>query len=192
MGRRVLAVRMITAGALLLSVVAGCGGGDEQVAAEPSPSVLPADDAKSVGDTSAANAALPDLQVVRVASGATAQLRTLAVAGKPTLLWFWAPHCTFCRAEAPALLEFAKTYGDQVQILGLGAQDNLDQAVDFLADTSTQKLEMVWDASGKSWLHYKVTNQPTVVVLDAQGKVTKTWFRHFDAKAILDAVGLKA
>lgn len=192
MGRRVLAVRMITAGALLLSVVAGCGGGDEQVAAEPSPSVLPADDAKSVGDTSAANAALPDLQVVRVASGATAQLRTLAVAGKPTLLWFWAPHCTFCRAEAPALLEFAKTYGDQVQILGLGAQDNLDQAVDFLADTSTQKLEMVWDASGKSWLHYKVTNQPTVVVLDAQGKVTKTWFRHFDAKEILDAAGLKA
>ncbi len=122
------------------------------------------------GTSTSGNLALPDLQVVRVASGKTVSLRSLAVAGKPTLLWFWAPHCTFCRAEAPDLLAFQKAYGDQIQILGLGAQDDLDQAVDFLADTSTQKLEMVWDASGKSWVHYKVTNQPTVVVLDGDGQ----------------------
>ena len=49
---------------------------------------------------------------------------------------------------------------------------------------------MVWDKTGKSWLHFKVTNQPTVVVVDADGKVTKKWFRDFDAQGILDAAGV--
>ena len=40
------------------------------------------------------------------------------------------------------------------------------------------------------WLHFKVTNQPTVIVVDADGKVTKKWFRDFDAKGILAAAGV--
>jgi thiol-disulfide isomerase/thioredoxin len=184
-----------------LPLVSGCGNDKADQAtraaqAMPSAAAIvdngPAGASAGTAPAGKANTALPDLKVVRVKSGQTAQLQTLAQSGKPTLLWFWAPHCTFCRAEAPDLLAFAKAHGSQVQILGLGAQDDLGQAVDFLSDTSTQNLEMVWDASGKSWLHYKVTNQPTVVVLDAKGKVTKTWFRHFDADAILAAAGLKA
>jgi thiol-disulfide isomerase/thioredoxin len=201
MGRTMRGVRKaaLTAAALGTSLLAaGCGNdssGHASTAALPSAAAII--DSASAGAPAGvpagrANTALPDLQVVRVASGQTVPLQTLAVSGKPTLLWFWAPHCTFCRAEAPDLLAFAKAHGAQVQILGLGAQDDLGQAVGFLSDTATEKLEMVWDASGKSWLHYKVTNQPTVVVLDAKGNVTKTWFRHFDAKAILAAAGLKA
>ncbi|MBA3743341.1 TlpA disulfide reductase family protein [Sporichthya sp.] len=129
-------------------------------------------------------ATLPDLDVVRVASGDTTNLRSLAVSGKPTLLWFWAPHCPFCKAEAPKVLEFAKQYGDQVQIIGLGAQDDLAEAESFLAETGTTGLEMVWDSSGKSWVHYKVTNQPTVIVLNPDGKVARTWFREFDSDGI--------
>jgi thiol-disulfide isomerase/thioredoxin len=201
MGRTMRGVRKaaLTAAALGTSLLAaGCGNdssGQASTAALPSAAAII--DSASAGSPAGvpagrANTALPDLQVVRVASGQTVPLQTLAVSGKPTLLWFWAPHCTFCRAEAPDLLAFAKAHGAQVQILGLGAQDDLGQAVGFLSDTATEKLEMVWDASGKSWLHYKVTNQPTVVVLDARGNVTRTWFRHFDAKAILAAAGLKA
>ncbi|HVE27820.1 MAG TPA: TlpA disulfide reductase family protein [Sporichthya sp.] len=201
MGRTMRGVRKaaLTAAALGTSLLAaGCGNdGSGQASTAALPSAAAIIDSASVGAPAGvpagrANTALPDLQVVRVASGQTVPLQTLAVSGKPTLLWFWAPHCTFCRAEAPDLLAFAKAHGAQVQILGLGAQDDLGQAVGFLSDTATEKLEMVWDASGKSWLHYKVTNQPTVVVLDARGNVTRTWFRHFDAKAILAAAGLKA
>jgi len=194
--RGVLPVAPAAAAVLASSLlVSGCGGdGSDHVSTQKMPSAAAIVDqtvaGASAGTAAKPNTALPDLTVVRVASGKTAQLPTLAEAGKPTLLWFWAPHCTFCRAEAPDLLAFAKAHGSQVQILGLGAQDDLNQAVDFLADTSTQNLEMVWDKTGKSWLHFKVTNQPTVIVLDAKGKVTKTWFRHFDANAILAAAGL--
>lgn len=201
-GRRMRAMRMITVGLAATLALSACGGDDsEQVAADlPSPAAIvdPAAGEDAAADPAAAdpagksaeNTLLPDVQVVQVASGKTVALRSLVAAGKPTLLWFWAPHCTFCRAEAADLLAFQKAYGDKIQILGLGAQDDLDQAVDFLSDTSTQNLEMVWDKSGKSWVHFKVTNQPTVLVIDADGKVSKKWFREFDADAILKAAGL--
>lgn len=201
MGRRMRTVRMVIpalASVTAVLLLSGCGGDDDVATnptmptaaaiVDPAASAEPAD--PDVDGESRANPALPDLQVVRVASNETVALQTLAPAGKPMVLWFWAPHCTFCRGEAPELLKFQKSHGEHLTILGLGAQDDYDQAVDFLADTGTDNLEMVWDKTGKSWLHFKVTNQPTVVVVDADGKVTKKWFRDFDAQGILDAAGL--
>jgi thiol-disulfide isomerase/thioredoxin len=192
MGRRMPAVRWVAPAlaSLMAALLLSACGGDDDVASSPTiPTAAAIVDPAAGGAASAppftgdstAATALPDLQVVRVASNEIVALRTLAPADKPMVLWFWAPHCTFCRGEAPELLEFEKTYGKQLTILGLGAQDDYDQAVDFLADTGTENLEMVWDRTGKSWLHFKVTNQPTVVVVDADGKVTKKWFRDFDA-----------
>jgi len=133
---------------------------------------------------------LPDVEVVVLASGERANLQSLAAAGKPTLLWFWAPHCTFCMREAPDLLSFAADYGDAVHILGIGARDDLDLAHDFVDRTDTASLPMLWDPSGDTWIHYRVTNQPTVVVLSAEGEVKGTWFRDFDEDEILAAAGL--
>ncbi|MGQ0630844.1 MAG: TlpA family protein disulfide reductase [Sporichthyaceae bacterium] len=147
----------------------------------PKPAPAPAPAGPSVRD------ALPDISVVQVATGQSIDLRSLAVAGKPTLLWFWAPHCPFCKAEAPKVLDFQAKYGDDIEVIGLGAQDDLDQAEGFLAETKTAGLKMVWDSSGKSWVHFRVTNQPTVIVLNPAGKVTKTAFREFDAVAIREA-----
>ncbi|MGQ0843638.1 MAG: TlpA family protein disulfide reductase [Sporichthyaceae bacterium] len=194
----------------LVLLAAGCGGGAEPnaqapAAAEQQPALeTPAAEIAAKGATSEVagheatsaqshaghSAALPDVQVVRVTKGgAKVNLQSLHTAGKPTLLWFWAPHCTFCRAEAPKLVDFSAKHGSKIAVLGLGAQDDLRQAEGFCTETSTTPLEMVWDASGKSWVHYKVTNQPTVIVLDADGKVVKRWFREFDEREILEAAG---
>ena len=138
----------------------------------------------------AAGEFLPDIEVVRVACGDTVGLRSLAEPGVPTLLWFWAPNCTFCMREAPEVVEFSAEYGDEVRIIGLGAQDSLDQAVDFVSSTGTEGLDMVWDESGESWIHFEVTSQPTVIVLSADGEVEETWYRDFDEAGILAAAGL--
>ncbi|MGQ0844213.1 MAG: TlpA family protein disulfide reductase [Sporichthyaceae bacterium] len=135
--------------------------------------------------------ALPDVEVVRLADGQRVNLRSLAVAGKPILLWFWAPHCPFCKAEAPKVVNFAARHGAKVQVLGLGAQDDLDQAYGFRKETGTGGLAMVWDRSGKSWRDYRVTNQPTVVVLNGEGKEVKRFFRTFDEAAILAAANAR-
>jgi len=133
---------------------------------------------------------LPDIEVVRVACGDTVSLRSLAEPGVPTLLWFWAPNCTFCMREAPEVVEFSAEYGDEVRIIGLGAQDSLDRAVDFVSSTGTEELDMVWDESGESWIHFEVTSQPTVIVLSADGEVEERWYRDFDEAGILAAAGL--
>lgn len=151
-------------------------------AASPPPS---ADDGAT-----AAGEFLPDIEVVRVACGDTVGLRSLAEPGVPTLLWFWAPHCTFCMREAPEVVAFSAEYGDEVRIIGLGAQDSLDQAVDFVSSTDTAGLDMVWDESGESWIHFEVTSQPTVIVLSADGEVEARWYRDFDEAGILAAAGL--
>ncbi len=197
-------VALAAAAALIL---AGCGGSEDSAeqlapaadqsktgAATTSIAAEKSDTADSPGHEAEHDiarpesaAVLPAIDVVRMSTGDKVSLSSLHVAGKPTLLWFWAPHCSICRAEAPDLLKFEKEHGTEVAVLGIGAQDSLEQAKGFIGDTSTDGLDMIWDASGKTWLHWKVTNQPTVIVLDKDGKVVKTWFRDLDEKAILAA-----
>ncbi len=160
-------------------------GSDDASSPEASPPSSSADD-----DAAVPGGFLPDIDVVRVACGDTVALRSLAAPDVPTLLWFWAPHCTFCMREASEVVEFSAEYGDEVRIIGLGAQDSLDQAVDFVSSTGTEGLDMVWDESGESWIHFEVTSQPTVIVLSADGEVEETWYRDFDEAGILAAAGL--
>lgn len=133
-------------------------------------------------------AGLPNVNVVRVGHGrGEAPLKSYGADGQSTLLWFWAPHCPFCKAEAPKLLDFNRQHGAEIKVLGLGAQDDLDQAEGFVGETNTASLTMVWDRTGRSWVHYRVTNQPTVILLDANGKERKRWFRDFNSAEIVEA-----
>jgi thiol-disulfide isomerase/thioredoxin len=173
MARRRTLLALALVGTLVLTACgSGAGAGDE------------------AGGTAADGVDLPAIDVVRLSSGDDVSLPSLVTAGKPTLLWFWAPHCAYCRAEAPDLLAFATDHRDDLTIVGVGAQDTLEQAYRFLDDTSTQDLTMVWDQSGRSWVHHDVTSQPTVIVLDADGQVAGRWYRDFDPDGILAAAGL--
>lgn len=175
-------------------LVSACGGDPDPIAATTSTTVPPpeATDTTTAAATDTTTAVgplsgLPELDVVRLSSGATVPLASLTASGTPTLLWFWAPHCVFCRREAPEVVAFADRHAGEIAVLGLGAQDSLDEAYDFLGDTGTGDLEMVWDRTGRSWVHFDVTNQPTVVLLDGDGEVQGTWFRDFDEDAIVAA-----
>ncbi|MEP7738974.1 redoxin domain-containing protein [Nocardioides sp. 31GB23] len=67
------------------------------------------------------------------------------LAGKPAVLWFWAPWCPTCRAQVSGVGELAAS---------------VDPAVTNLSD-----------ADGSVWRHYGVTAQSTYLVLDADGEV---------------------
>lgn len=177
--------------------VAACGSDGASTVAGPTTTgatapPTTATDGRAPSTTPGAStvADLPAIDVVDLATGEEVDLQSLAQPGRPTLLWFWAPHCTTCRREAPDVLAFEAAHADQIDLLGLGAQDTLDEAYGFLDDTGTHDLTMVWDRSGQSWIHHGVTSQPTVIVLDASGEVAGTWFRDFDVDGILAAAGL--
>lgn len=75
------------AAALLLAVSCGGGGGDPSVSSGTSPSDSPPPAAAAPARTD-----VPDVTVRDVRTGADVNLRTLALADRPTLYWFWAPH----------------------------------------------------------------------------------------------------
>ena len=182
----------VLVGLLVLAAACGSDGSSTTAAgpAAPTTTAAPDREAPDPAPANEASADLPAIDVVELASGDQVALRSLAQPGRPTLLWFWAPHCTICRREAPEVLEFEAAHGDDIDVLGLGAQDTLDEAYGFLDDTGTHGLAMVWDRSGQSWIHHGVTSQPTVIVLDAEGQVAGTWFRDFDVDGILAAAGV--
>jgi thiol-disulfide isomerase/thioredoxin len=89
--------------------------------------------------------------------------------GRPVVLWFWAPWCPTCRAQAPGVNRLAEQYDGQVSVVGVGGLADAGEIRDFAAqvDGPTHLV----DPDGEVWRHFGVTAQSTYVVLDADGGV---------------------
>lgn len=99
--------------------------------------------------------------------GATFDGRTLA--GKPTVLWFWAPWCPTCRAQAPGVSRLAEQYDDRVNVVGVGGLSDATDIRDFAAQVEGP-LHLI-DVDGALWRHFGVRAQSTYLVLDATGGI---------------------
>ena len=102
------------------------------------------------------------------------ELASASFAGKPTVLWFWAPWCTICRAEAPDVNEAAAAFKGKVDLVGVAGRGEVPEMKGFLSDTGTGDLTHVIDADGSIWSDYGVAAQPAFAFIDAKGKVDVT------------------
>ena len=93
---------------------------------------------------------------------------------KPVLAFFWAPYCPSCRSEAPHLDELAATHGDDVQIVGIGTQNDLEYAEEFLDSTGVENFPLLWEETGQSWQEFGVIAQPYLILLN-DGREVKRW-----------------
>jgi thiol-disulfide isomerase/thioredoxin len=91
--------------------------------------------------------------------------------GTPVVLWFWAPWCTICRAEAPDVAEVAAEYTGRAAFLGVPGLGEVADMREFVADTGTNGLTHVVDADGSLWQRFGVVSQPAYVFVDADGTV---------------------
>jgi hypothetical protein len=80
-----------------------------------------------------------------------------------------------CRGEAPGVEQFARENIDQVEVVGLGTQDSLDEAFDFVSDYGTESFAMLWDESFESWTALDISGQPTVVLFGSDGTELGRW-----------------
>lgn len=115
------------------------------------------------GGTAAVEFTTTDLSGAEVASA--------SLAGTDTVLWFWAPWCTSCRAEGPDVAAAAAELGDDVQIVGVAGRGEVPEMEAFVDDTGTGELQHLVDDDGSIWRGYGVTSQPAFAFVDASGEV---------------------
>ncbi|GIF25322.1 thiol-disulfide isomerase/thioredoxin [Actinoplanes tereljensis] len=99
-----------------------------------------------------------------------------ALAGKPAILWFWAPWCATCASEAQSIADLAEEYQGRLGILGVaGLGSNKDMHA-FVSDFELDSMPHLDDQAGAIWKRFKITQQSWYVFLDRTGKVTKVGY----------------
>ena len=91
------------------------------------------------------------------------------LAGKPTVLWFWAPWCATCRAQAGHVARIAREYEGQINVVGVGGLSE-DGDIREFARAVEGPTHLV-DPEGVVWTHFRVAAQSTYLILDAAGAV---------------------
>lgn len=176
----------LMAGALLL--VAGCGspaaddaasGTGDRAGAEVTPGTgTDAGPPQLSAATTALRESLVGSTSVRydaaAVQGATLQGETVVAADLdgPVVYWFWAPWCTVCRAEAPAVAEVAERWEGQVTFVGVASRGPQDHMEAFVAETGVGGFPHIADVDGTIWAQLGVSAQPAFVFVDREGSAT--------------------
>ncbi len=70
-------------------------------------------------------------------------------------------------------------------MVGLGTQDSLGEAEDFVEDYGTT-FPMLWDESFQSWIELGVSSQPTAYMFTPEGTIITGWIGPFPEDQVLD------
>ena len=93
-----------------------------------------------------------------------------ALAGLPTVMWFWAPWCPNCKREAPNVAAAALNNPD-VQFVGVAAQDSIPAMQEFVATYGIDHFPNLADTDGAVWQRFGVTYQPAYAFIAPDGQV---------------------
>jgi thiol-disulfide isomerase/thioredoxin len=152
--------------------LAACGGETESPVVS-APSTSPSTTASAPASTAPAKAAPALLKFKGTKLDGTA-FDGASLAGKPVVLWFWAPWCPKCQVEGPAVAKAAKKYGDKVAFVGVAGLDKSKDAMDkFVSRTGTAGIVQLDDRTGELYKHFKVTSQSSYLILNPEGGTHK-------------------
>ena len=171
-------------------VAAGCGS-DASPGSAPTVSSAPAETAPSAspvapgGPADASQATIPAVLKFNAETANGQAFDGSTLAGKPVVLWFWAPWCAVCRSQVPEIEKLVADYGDDLKVVGVGSLDS-GSAIRGFAQDVPGPLQLS-DPQGELWKRFKIVEQSSFVVLDASGtEVLRTGYNDDDALA--DAV----
>lgn len=95
--------------------------------------------------------------------------------GQDVVLWFWAPWCSWCNAEAPRVNSMAAEYGDQVEIVGVAGVSEIEEMQGFVERHGLRELTHLADLDSHFWLSLDVTYQPWWIFINDTGEVVLNW-----------------
>jgi thiol-disulfide isomerase/thioredoxin len=97
------------------------------------------------------------------------------LAGKPAVLWFWAPWCATCASEAQSVNGLTDAYGDRLGILGIAGMGDRAEMKRFVADLEVRNVNLD-DRAGLLWKRFGIIEQSTYVLVDRAGRVVTTGY----------------
>lgn len=188
MRRTVATTAALAAAALVLSA---CGSGEgTEAASEASPTTTveqtqeatptPTPEATETAETAETTepaqteepVALPaalDFEAPTVDGGT---FEGASLLGQDSVLYFWAPWCTVCRAEAPALPGVANEFDGQATFYGVaGLSPDVAAMQGFVNDTGTQSLTHIADTEGGIYTGFGVSSQTTFAFINDDGSI---------------------
>jgi len=71
-------------------------------------------------------------------------------------------------------------------VIGLGAQDTYEEAIDFVEQFGTKSFRMLYDESLDSWSQLGVGGQPVAILFDTEGRGQKIWYGPFNETEVLE------
>jgi peroxiredoxin len=96
------------------------------------------------------------------------------LAGRKTVLWFWAPWCTVCARAAADVKSAATTLGPDVRVVGVaGLSSDAADMQRFVDRGGLQSLTNLADATGDVYARFAVTQQDTFVLIQPDGTVSR-------------------
>ena len=155
-------------------VLAGCGNDRPEAGNAPAtttPSSQASDDAPASATTdTVVQPPVPEQLDFTAQTVDGTEFAGASLAGKPALLWFWAPWCPKCQAEAPTIAEAVRGAGD-VAFVGIAAQDEVPAMRDFVARFDLGSFPHVADTDAAVWRRFGVTYQPAYAFVSSSGDI---------------------
>lgn len=173
----------VTAAAVLAATLAaatacaaGPEPGDRAGAVAPAPPAAASPSGPASAPASASPATVPAALSFtgKTLDGTAFDAATLA--GRPVVLWFWAPWCATCASQAWTVAEIAPTYRDTVPIVGVAGLGEQKAMTSFVTEFDLGGTTQIDDRKGALWRRFKVAEQSTFVVLDRTGRVVHQGF----------------
>ena len=104
------------------------------------------------------------------------------------MLWFWAPWCPIYDAEAGALVNAMADFPDDVTVLGIAGLGDVPTSETFISDhPGVEAFPHIYDEDGSIWEGFKVTGQPTLVLINQDG-VSRSHSGGYGKNDIVDKV----
>ncbi|HZD75103.1 MAG TPA: TlpA disulfide reductase family protein [Actinomycetota bacterium] len=116
--------------------------------------------------------------------------RTVTLAGfrgRPAVVNFFESWCSICQAEQPDLSKVAGEFAGRVSFVGVSYHDTVAAGRAYQRRFGIA-YPLANDASGRTWLRWRVPYQPVTVLVDKQGRIAERFDGGTTAATLRDAL----
>ncbi|UVS77689.1 Soluble secreted antigen MPT53 precursor [Actinokineospora sp. UTMC 2448] len=161
--------RALGAAAIVL-VTTACGQSPDN-AAQPGPTTGTTTTATAApsGTTAASDPVVPEKLRFSAKTVGGGTFEGASLAGKPAVLWFWAPWCPKCQREASGIAAAAER--SEVAFVGVAANDTEGEMRRFIDERGVGGFPHLADEQAEVWAHFGVAAQPAYAFISSAGEV---------------------